>query len=146
MKLDTASINVNFPINQWFALGPMVYRSLYCGDVPVGGGLVFHIPKLNLHAAPHVFKLNDSIAAPVPVFWTPKIGDRVSLLLKVITITNHGLLEKPAPFIGGEGGINVKILKGFNAFGKAFFMSVRDPQGNIFIGPASFQGGIEVSR
>ncbi len=141
-QLDRLSLSITVPINQWFALTPFVYRELYCGDVPIGGGIAFHIPKLGLHAAPHLFKLNDEVAMPLPIFWTGTIG-RLGFRAKVIIITNHNALAHPAPLAGFEGGITLRAGKNIALFGQAFTMTVHDNAGKIFIGPASVQIGTE---
>jgi hypothetical protein len=125
-----------------FAATPFVYRSQYYGGVPLAAGIAFHLPKTDLHAAPHW--IEGSNAIPLPVFWTPTFLDgRLSLMLKAIPIADHFLLGKPAPFIGAEIQVSVGIGKGINIYGKAFEMTARREDGSFFIGALNAQGGFE---
>ena len=53
VEIDNAELDITFPIHDYFALTPFVYRSQYYGGVNTGAGVILHVPKLNLHAAPH---------------------------------------------------------------------------------------------
>jgi hypothetical protein len=140
-KLDSAQLMITFPINQYFAFSPFAYRSYYWGGIPFAAGMAFHIPKYNLHVAPHwVYGKN---ALPTPISWTPSIGERVNIMLKMIVNIAHPLNPKPAPLLGGEAKINVKVVEGLSAYAKTFLMSTRDDEGKMLLGAASVQGGVE---
>lgn len=138
-ELDHAEINVTFPAGP-VAFTPFIYRSRYYGDVQLGAGMAFHLPKLNMHAGPHWCKENNAV--PIPVFWTPEIG-RLGLLVKIILISNHAFLSKPAPFLGGELAVRVKLTDGVHIYGKAFEMLARDGNGKVFSGAVNSQAGVE---
>ena len=140
-ELDHAQLKLTFPINQYFAFSPFAYRSQYFGKIPFAAGLAFHIPKYNLHIAPHwVYGKN---ALPVPLFWSPKIGERINLMIKLIVNAAHALNSRPAPLIGGEAKVKVKLVEGFSTYAKAFMMSARDKEGKVLLGAGSVQGGLE---
>jgi hypothetical protein len=142
-ELDTAELDITFPISQYFAFTPFVYSSRYYGDVPVGAGVAFHIPKLNLHVAPHWCSGNNAV--PLPIFWTPSIGNgRLNILLKVIPILNHGAMQKPAPLVGGEIMLSMKVYDGVRIYGRVFEMLAKDGEGRVFVGAANAQAGLEM--
>jgi len=140
-ELDCAELKITFPINQYFAVSPFAYRSRYFGGIPFAAGAAFHIPKYNLHVAPHWVYGNNAL--PLPVSWTPKIGERVDLMIKIIVNAAHFSMEKPAPLIGGEMKARIKIVEGFAAYAKGFLMSARGKEGGMLLGAASMQGGLE---
>jgi len=138
-ELDHVEIDVTFPAGP-IAFTPFIYRSRYYGDVQLGAGMAFHFPKLNLHIGPHWCKGNNAV--PIPVFWTPEIG-RLGLLVKIIPISNHAFLPNPAPFLGGEIAVRVKLTDGVHIYGKAFEMLARDGNGKVFSGAVNSQAGVE---
>ena len=138
-ELDHAEIDITLPAGL-VAFTPFIYRSRYYGDVQLGAGMAFHFPKPNLHVGPHWCKENNAV--PIPIFWTPELG-RLGLLLKIIPISNHAFLPKPAPFLGGEIAIRVKLADGIYVYGKAFEMLARDGEGKVFAGAVSAQAGLE---
>ncbi|GEM_PF-1451597 len=143
-ELDTAELDITFPINRYFAFTPFIYTSHYYGQVPVGTGIAFHIPALNLHVAPHW--CSGSNVVPMPIFWTPSIGGgRLNFMVKIIPVLNHAALPKPAPFLGGEVKMSVKVHEGIRVYGKVWEMLARDGSGKVFVGGANAQAGLELT-
>lgn len=140
-ELDSVELNITIPAGP-VAFTPFIYHSQYYGGVPLGAGMAFHIPKLNLHTGPHWCKGNNAV--PVPVFWTPSI-ERLGLMFKVIPVVNHGAMAKPAPILGGEFKVSVKLAENASIYGKGWMMSVRDENGTMFVGPINSQAGVELS-
>ena len=138
-QLDSAELGITFPAGP-VAFTPFIGRYKYYGDVPLGAGMAFHIPKLGLHVAPQWCMGNNAV--PIPIFWTPEIG-RLGLLVKVVPISNHASLPKPAPFLGGELAVRVKLTEGVHVYGKAFEMLARDGEGKVFSGALNSQAGVE---
>lgn len=138
-QLDNAELDITVPAGP-VAFTPFIYRSKFYGDVPLGAGMAFHIPGLGLHIAPQWCKGNNAV--PIPIFWTPEIG-RLGLLVKIIPVSNHAALPKPAPLIGGELAVRVKLAEGVHIYGKVFEMLARDGSGKVFSGALNSQAGVE---
>jgi hypothetical protein len=139
-ELDQAKLDISFPVNQYFAFSPFIFRSQYYGGIPFSAGVVFHIPKLNLHFAPHW--IQGINALPLFISWTPKMSN-LDLMVKVIVNTLHPINSKPAPLIGGEIKFSIKLIDKVNAYGKTFLMSAKNEENKMFIGAVSSQGGLE---
>jgi hypothetical protein len=147
MGLDHAELDITFPIKNKFAFSPFVYRSIYFGNVEIASGVMFHIPKINLHICPHWFKSGDTHGFPIPIVWTPSVGDRLNLLFKVIVIANNSAIVESngaGPLIGVEVRASVKITDNVKVYGRVFEMTARDKDNNLFVGTASTQVGVEM--
>jgi len=136
--LDHAEIDITFPAGP-VAFMPFAYRSQYFGGVPFAAGMGFHMPKLNLHACPHW--IQGSNALPVPIAWTPSVG-KLNLLFKVVPVSNHFALTRPAPLIGGEAMASYLIADGVHLYAKAFEMTARNTSGRAVLGVFSTQAGV----
>jgi hypothetical protein len=141
-ELDHAELDITFPINQYFAFTPFVYRSEYYGGVPLGAGVAFHIPKLDLHAAPHWIRGKDAV--PLPISWTPSIGDgRLKMKFQIMVQMRHIIASEPGPFIGGEVKASFRVVDGIYVYGRTWCMTARNAAGEVSMGAASAQAGVE---
>ena len=145
-ELDHAELDVTFPIHDYFALTPFVYRSQYYGGVNTGAGITFHIPKLNLHVAPHWC---DGNSIAVPISYTPNLG-KLSMMVGVVLIPNHKmLLDKSdktvaAPILGTEVRMSYEVADGVKVYLMVFDMMLRDGNGKMSMGTANAQAGVEM--
>ncbi len=142
MDLDSAELDITFPAGKHMAVTPYVYRSRYYGDVTVSAGAAFHFPAINLHVAPEWDKGN---VVPVSVFWTPNFWDgRIDTILKVVAIANFPALDDPAPVIGGEVKVSIKVGDGTQVYVRAFEMTLIEGS-KMSVGVFNVQAGIEIS-
>ncbi len=139
-ELDQAELDVTFPAGP-VAIMPFVYRSHYY-DVRLGAGAALHIPKIDLHIAPHWLKTGNVI--PVPISYTPSfMKGKVGMLIGIVPIANYSALPKPAPLIGAEFRFTMEIVKGLKAYIRVFEMTLKDGK-KLSVGMLNAQGGLEV--
>jgi len=147
VEIDNAELDITFPIHDYFALTPFVYRSQYYGGVNTGAGVMLHVPKLNLHAAPHWC---DGNLIAVPISYTPSM-ERLSMMVGIVLIPNHKmLLDKSdktvaAPIFGTEIRMSYEVADDMKVYMMVFDMMMRDGKGKMSMGTANAQAGVEMS-
>jgi hypothetical protein len=142
MDLDSAELDITFPAGKHMAIMPFIYRSRYYGDVTVGAGAAFHFPGIDLHVAPHWLEGN---VVPVPISWTPSFWDgRIGTMIGIVLIANSFALSEPAPIIGAEVRVSVKVAGGTQVYVRAFEMNLIEGS-KMSVGVFNVQAGIEIS-
>jgi hypothetical protein len=134
-ELGSAEASVTIP-SSVVSIAPYIYRSQYWA-VDLGVGAAVGLPHdLGLSA-----EWCSDGTMPVTAFWAPSVG-RAGFGLKAVAIPNHGMLPKPAPFIGGELSASWQVIGGVGAYAKGFAMPLRGGQGNFSLGVLNVQAGI----